>query len=51
VSSLAGFGAEAKSAVPALTQALNDPVAVIRTNAAASLKAIDPEAAAKAGVK
>ena len=51
VGSLVGFGAEAKAAIPALTLALDDPVAAIRTNAAAALKAINPEAAVKAGVK
>ena len=51
VSSLAGFGSEAKPAVPALAQLLTDPLPSIRTNAANALKAIDPEAAAKAGVK
>jgi len=37
--------------VPALLEALNDPDEHVRKCAAEALKKIDPEAAAKAGVK
>jgi HEAT repeats len=49
--SLAGYGAEAKSAVPVLIPLLDDPSAIVRSEAAHALEAIDPEAAAEAGVK
>jgi len=48
---LRSFGADAKSAVPALIEALSDSEGTVRTNAARALKVIDPEAAAKAGIK
>jgi len=48
---LAAFGADAKPAVPALVELLNSPNADYRRSAAEALKQIDPEAAAKAGVK
>jgi HEAT repeat protein len=48
---LRSFGADAKSAAPALIESLNDSEEYVRTNAAKVLKVIDPEAAAKAGVK
>jgi len=41
----------ASIAVPVLVKLLNDPDALVRRSAANALKAIDPEAAAKAGVK
>lgn len=50
-SSLAVFGSDAKSAVPELIKALADPSPAVREQAASALKEIDPEAAAKAGVK
>ena len=47
------FEAEAKPAVPSLLRLLNDEreTTRLRSNAANALRAIDPEAAAKAGVK
>jgi HEAT repeat protein len=48
---LGRFGPEAKTAVPLIIPLLNDPDAETRSWAAMSLKAIDSEAAARAGVK
>ena len=48
---LEGLGAEAKLAVPTLTQSLVDSNSFMSTDVSNALKAIDPEAAAKAGVK
>ncbi len=48
---LGGFGAEARRAVPALVPLLSDSDPFVRATATNALKAIDPEAAAKAGVK
>jgi hypothetical protein len=48
---LGGYGVEAKAAVPMLQQSLQDQDPVIRREAARILKKIDPEAAAKAGVR
>jgi HEAT repeat protein len=45
------FGSQAKEAVPALTVALKDANSSVRGAASTALKAIDPEAAKKAGVK
>jgi len=45
---LAQVGNHARPAIPALTTSLNDPVREVRTFAARALKAIDPEAAARA---
>jgi len=45
------YTAEAKSAVPALMQAMKDADPDVRLAAGATLKRIDPEAAARAGVK
>jgi HEAT repeat protein len=50
-SALGQLGSAAKAAVPALVTLLNDPKYSVRLNAGDALKAIDPEAAAKAGVK
>jgi hypothetical protein len=47
----AGFGMEARSAVPALIRATRDPDESVRSFASEALKTIDPEAAAKAGIK
>ncbi len=49
-SALGGFGAAAKAAVPSLVELLNDEMPP-RSFAASALKRIDPEAAARAGVK
>jgi hypothetical protein len=49
--SLKAFGAEAKAAVPALLELLKDKDEYARGIAAEALGQIDPEAAAKAGVK
>jgi HEAT repeat protein len=49
--SLGAFGIDAKSAVPELIKALSDPMFFVKDDAASALKKIDPEAAAKAGVK
>jgi HEAT repeat protein len=48
---LGNLGAEARQTVPALAHLLSDPEGVVRSAATNALKAIDPEAAAKAGVK
>jgi HEAT repeat protein len=45
------FGTNAQQAVPALVPMLSDPDLDIRRTAAYDLEAIDPGAAAKAGVK
>jgi len=49
--SLAQVGDAAQQAVPVLVKTLGDPVRDVQHSAAAALKALDPEAAAKAGVK
>jgi HEAT repeat protein len=41
----------AQEAIPALVLFLNDPILDLRSRGANALKAIDPEAAAKAGVR
>jgi len=51
VASLGDFGTNAQQAVPALISLLNDKQVLVRENATNALKRIDPEAAAKAGVK
>jgi hypothetical protein len=48
---LSCFGREAQMASSAIQKALNDPNNSVRRAAAKALKKIDPEAAAKAGVK
>ena len=48
---LGKFGVEAKVVAPVLLQMLNDPESSVRREATNALKTIDPEAAAKAGVK
>lgn len=48
---LGQFGEAAKPAVPDLVRCLNDPDTAIRELATNSLRRIDPEAAAKAGIK
>jgi hypothetical protein len=48
---LAKFGTNAQRAVPALLPLLTDPNVITRSAATNTFKAIDPEAAAKAGVK
>lgn len=48
---LSRFGADAKAAVPLLIKLLNDSDQYVRDAAKDALKAIDPEAAAKAGVQ
>ncbi|MDB6067251.1 MAG: repeat protein [Pedosphaera sp.] len=48
---LGGLGVDAKPAVPALVALLKDADPMVRKDAEAALKQIDPEAAAKAGVK
>jgi len=48
---LGNFGTNAQQAVPALVILLSDPNMRVRPNATNALKAIDPEVAAKAGVK
>ena len=45
------YGSNARPAIPALLERLHDEESYIRTNAARALKVIDPEAAAKAGIK
>jgi HEAT repeat protein len=50
-SSLETFGTDAKSAVPALLKAFGDPCPGVREDAGYALQKIDPEAAAKVGVK
>jgi HEAT repeat protein len=49
--SLRQFGAKAKSAVPSLLRLLNEAEPSLRSEVTNALLAIDPEAAAKAGVK
>jgi HEAT repeat protein len=51
ISSLELFGSDAKPAVSALVQSLNDQNGLVRKLAKSALKKIDPEAAAKAGLK
>jgi HEAT repeat protein len=51
IMAIQGFGPDGKSAVQALVVSLTDQDEYARTNAMRALKAIDPEAAAKAGVK
>ncbi|MDB6063831.1 MAG: repeat-containing protein [Pedosphaera sp.] len=48
---ITGFGSDARQAVPALLNALEDSDAYVKAAARSALKEIDPEAAAKAGVK
>jgi hypothetical protein len=48
---LGTFGAKAKPAVPALGKALKDEDVRVRQSAAEALHAIDPEAAARAGIR
>jgi HEAT repeat protein len=48
---LGHLGTNAQQAAPALVPMLSDPNAMVRRGATYALKAIDPEAAAKAGVK
>ena len=48
---LGKFGTDAKPTVPDLIVALSDKEPRVRTAAATALKAIDPEAAARAGVR
>jgi HEAT repeat protein len=49
--SLGAFGNDAKPAVPELIKALSDSSFSVRDEAVSALKKIDPETAAKAGVK
>jgi HEAT repeat protein len=51
VNALASYGPDAKAAVPQLMELLKNENVSIAAEAATSLKAIDPEAAVKAGVK
>jgi HEAT repeat protein len=51
IRSLAKFGAQAKPAAPSLVELLDDPEQGIRGAATNALREIDPDAAAKAGVK
>jgi HEAT repeat protein len=51
VHALGKFGRQAQAAVPALVEALKDKEPLSYTIVSRSLKAIDPEAAAKAGVQ
>ena len=51
INDFGAMGTNAKPAIPALVKFLADPDEQVRTSAAAALKAIDPEGAAKAGVK
>jgi HEAT repeat protein len=51
LSALSAVGADAKAAVPKVLKLLDSPHLLLRLNATNALKAIDPEAAAKAGVK
>jgi HEAT repeat protein len=51
INGLGAMGTNAAPAVPALVKFLTDPDAYLRACATNALKAIDPEAAAKAGVK
>src|SRR5262249_14427422 len=48
---LGDFGANAQPAVPVLVRLLNDPTSRVRPDATNALRKIDPEAAARAGVK
>jgi hypothetical protein len=48
---LGDFGTNAQEAVPALVTLLSDPSSRVRPNATNALKKINPEAAAKAGVR
>ena len=48
---LMGFHSDAEAAVPALVDLLKDPDRDVRQMAEEALKAIDPETAAKAGIK
>lgn len=50
-SSLEGFGKDAESAIPALVQMLSDEDPWIRYVATGAVRSIDPDAAARAGVK
>jgi hypothetical protein len=50
-STLAGFGPDARSAAPTVLEYINDNDPDVRACARYALKAIDPEAAAKAGIK
>jgi HEAT repeat protein len=51
ISALGEFGDRAKPAAPILQHFLNDEDHFVRKEATNALKKIDPEAAAKAGVK
>ena len=51
VYALRDFGRAAKPAVPALLRCLDDPEDAVRIRATNALREIDPEAAAKAGIK
>ena len=51
VEGIGNFGTEAQRVLPALTKMLSDPNGPVRRAATNALKAIDPEAAARAGVK
>jgi HEAT repeat protein len=51
INALRGFGKTAKSAVPALLRCLDDADYSVRKSATNALLEIDPEAAAKAGIK
>ena len=51
LSRLPQFGADAKTAIPRVQEFLDDPQLYLRQAATNALKKIDPEAAAKAGVK
>jgi HEAT repeat protein len=48
---LSEFGADAKTAVPSVLKLLDDSYPYLRQAATNALKKIDPDAAAKAGVK
>jgi hypothetical protein len=51
LSRLSVFGTDAKTATPKVLEFLGDPQSYLRQAATNALKAIDPEAAAKSGVK
>jgi HEAT repeats/PBS lyase HEAT-like repeat len=51
IKALATFGPEAEAAVPELVKLLQNPNTFIVTNVGNTLKAIDPDAATRAGVK